>query len=145
MIKASELIPEIYNTSYDFSIFEALIDLAFNSAEFRVDSLFGLHSPEKCFNRMLPHLATLVNLESSTDRQLLKQFMIMKKSKGTTPVFYGILRACGAEDFKVFPEEKLVRVVSSSFNSNLYKELVGKLAPFSFDLSLEITPEKKTA
>lgn len=147
MIKSEDLIPEIYNTSYDFSIFKAAIDLVFNAAEFRISSLIGLHSPENCFNELLPHLATLVNLKSSTDRQLLKQFMLMKKSKGTEPTFRGILIACGAngEKIEINKNFKTVKIVCDSFNSKLFKELIGKLAPFNFNLSLEITPENKTA
>ena len=102
MIRSKDLIPEIYNTSLDFKVFEAVLDILFSDADIKCSKLQGLHSPRQCFDENLGKLSELFDLLTS-DRQLLKNYRLMLKSKGTQPSVEAALQFCGANIIKNLP------------------------------------------
>lgn len=103
MIRSKDLIPEVYNTSLDFKVFEAVLDILFSDADIKCSRLQGLHSPRQCFDENLGKLSELFDLLTS-DRQLLKNYRLMLKSKGTQPAIEAALQFCGARLAKNLPE-----------------------------------------
>lgn len=104
MIRSKDLIPEVYNTSLDFKVFEAVLDILFSDADIKCSKLQGLHSPRQCFDENLGKLSELFDLLTS-DRQLLKNYRLMLKSKGTQPSIEAALQFCGAKIVKNLPND----------------------------------------
>lgn len=149
MIRSKDLVPEIYNTSLDFKVFEAILDTLFSEANVNCARLQGLHSPRQCFDENLGKLSGLFDLLTS-DRQLLKNYRLMLKSKGTQPAIEAALQFCGA-----FPEENLQNnkpnpeikdtdkgiictyfVAFKNFDSKLFFKLRRMLIPANIQLCL---------
>lgn len=95
MIKTKDLVPEIYNTSHDFKVFEALLDAVFNKSDVEAKSLKNLHTPDRCLQENLYLLASLFDLPTA-DRTLLKYYRLLRKSKGTQNSVESAIEACGA-------------------------------------------------
>lgn len=113
MIRSKDLIPEVYNTSLDFKVFEAVLDILFSDADIKCSKLQGLHSPRQCFDENLGKLSELFDLLTS-DRQLLKNYRLMLKSKGTQPSIEAALQFCGAKIVKNLPNATQNPTISSS-------------------------------
>ena len=131
MIRTSTLVPEIYNTSYDFTIFEAVMDIVFNAADSKIWAVQGLHSPRDCFEENLSGLASLFNLES-TNRLLLEKFRMMLRGRGSKDAIQSALVCCGATDFKQVPSDDgnvVYNIVGESFAFDLFDSLMEKLLP----------------
>lgn len=144
MIRIKELIPEIYNTSHDFKIFEALLEAVFNKSDTQKNVLFGLHSPERCFDENLGKLANLFDLPTS-DRSLLKYYRLMRKSKGTKQAVEATIEACGATvegdpvisyDSSSFRCQVVYEVNFGTFNIRLFDILRRRLIEFGCQLQL---------
>lgn len=112
MIRSKDLIPEVYNTSLDFKVFEAVLDILFSDADIKCSKLQGLHSPRQCFDENLGKLSELFDLLTS-DRQLLKNYRLMLKSKGTQPSIEAALQFCGAKIVKNLPNTTQNPTISS--------------------------------
>lgn len=95
MIKTKDLVPEIYNTSHDYKIFEALLDAVFNKSDVNSKSLQNLHNPGKCLQENLYRLAAFFDLPTA-DRVLLRYYRLLRKSKGTRGAVESAIEACGA-------------------------------------------------
>lgn len=96
MIRSKDLIPQIYNTSLDFTLFEAILDTIYSEAFIGCDKLQGLHSPRQCFTENLYKLSNLFEL-SSSNRQLLKVYRLMLKSKGSEEACLAAIKYCGID------------------------------------------------
>lgn len=118
MIRSKDLIPEVYNTSLDFKVFEAVLDILFSDADIKCSKLQGLHSPRQCFDENLGKLSELFDLLTS-DRQLLKNYRLMLKSKGTQPSIEAALQFCGAKIIKNLPNDMQNPTISSLDDSSL--------------------------
>lgn len=144
MIKTSEFVPQIYNTSFDFTLFEAIIDLLCNGIDSRIPSLKGLHSPEQCFNENLGNLAAQFNLNTQ-NRELLSKYRLMVKNKGTEKAIEAALHYCGAEAIVGEPTKVAsgdnyfitYKVSFKSFDYDLFDTLMKRLAPFNVQVSVE--------
>lgn len=149
MIRSKDLVPEIYNTSLDFKVFEAILDTLFSEADVNCARLQGLHSPRQCFDENLGKLSGLFDILTS-DRQLLKNYRLMLKSKGTQPAIEAALQFCGVKIDKQLQEEgrnpeikdtKLgttctYYVTFKDFDSKLFSKLRQMLLPANIQLCL---------
>ena len=144
MIKTANIIPQIYNTSFDFTLFEAVIDLICNGIDSRIPSLKGLHSPEQCFNENLGNLAAQFNLNSQ-DRDLLSKYRLMVKNKGTEKAVEAAIRHCGGEIVGTPTKEETsdgqylvsYQLAFESFDHDLFDTLLRRVAPFNMQVSIE--------
>ena len=95
MIKAKDLIPEIYSNSFDMSIFTGLIDLIYGSREMRVETLKNLHSTRACAEGTVRDLARLLNLRTS-NRDLIANYRYLIHNKGKEETIKNLALLCGA-------------------------------------------------
>lgn len=161
MINSAKVVPEIYNTSLDFKIFEAILDCIYSEADLMCANLKGLHSPRQCFSENLEKLSKLTNIKT-TNRQLMKVYNLMLKSKGTLEAVEAAMLYSGVELTKLesIPENGLSiyrRFVrprknqnneylgvtiyyegkfTSNFNSELFQKLRSTLIPFNCQLQI---------
>ena len=142
MIESRNLLPKIYSTSHDFLLFEALMDVAFNSIDAKIPALKALHSPESCFQENLSSLAKCFNLET-TDRQLLKQYRLMVKSKGTRKSIEAAIFFCGAKeisepeiDSRINEFKITYNAVYDQFDQKLFKTLMSRLLPANCQIQI---------
>lgn len=142
MIESKNLLPKIYSTSHDFLLFEALIDVAFNSIDAKIPALKALHSPENCFQENLSSLAKCFDLET-TDRQLLKQYRLMVKSKGTQKSIEAAIFFCGAKRIskpeissKVDEFRITYKAIYDQFDQKLFKTLMSRLLPVNCQIQV---------
>lgn len=153
MIITKKLVPQIYNTSYDFTLFEAAFDMAFNSVDNRIGSVRGLHSPVNCFEENLQKLASLFNLPEA-ERNLIKNFKNLIKIKGTRPAIEESLFLCGIDrivsykisEHNISEQEKPTQYFTtieylvnfSSFKDTLFTFLMEKLAPANCQIKVSL-------
>ena len=97
MRRTIESVPKIYSTSFDMRVFFALLDVMASSREIQVARIRGHHSPIKCFEEDLKHLASLFNLPS-VNRELLSKYMFATKSKGTKKALIAAFHFAGAKE-----------------------------------------------
>lgn len=162
MIRTKNIIPQIYNTSHDFQLFEAILDTLFSEANIGCAKLQGLHSPRQCFEENLGKLSRNLGIETS-DRELLKKYRLMLKNKGTMGAVEAAILYCGAEliladkDHNGYgsvyyrdlsweqenpnPEVNIITYYVSSFknfNKQLFEKLRKMILPFNVRITLEI-------
>jgi len=162
MIRTKNIIPQIYNTSHDFQLFEAILDTLFSEADIGCAKLQGLHSPRQCFEENLGKLSRNLGIETS-DRELLKKYRLMLKNKGTMEAVEAAILYCGAEliladkDHNGYgsiyyrnlswkqenpnPEVNIITYYASSFknfNKQLFEKLRKMILPFNVRITLEI-------
>ena len=161
MIDSAKIVPEIYNTSLDFKIFEAILDCIYSEADLMCANLKGLHSPRQCFSENLEKLSKLTNIKT-TNRQLIKVYNLMLKSKGTLEAVEAAMLYSGIELTKLesIPKNELSRYkreiiprtdsennyagvticyegkFTSNFNSELFQKLRSTLIPFNCQLQI---------
>lgn len=104
MRRTIESVPKIYSTSFDMRVFFALLDVMASSREIQVARIRGHHSPIKCFEEDLKHLASLFNLPS-VNRELLSKYMFATKSKGTEKALIAAFHFAGAKGITVVESE----------------------------------------
>ena len=147
MIRSKDLIPQIYNTSLDFTLFEAILDTIYSEAFIGCDKLKGLHSPRQCFTEDLYKLSNLFEL-SSSNRQLLKVYRLMLKSKGSEEACLSAIKYCGVELNAIQPhplgytfEEGTLTFYTKSlknFNSKLFDILKKTVFPVGLQVKFEV-------
>ena len=86
MIQTKKLIPAVYSQSYDFSIFTAVLDLVYTARELDILRARNSHLPTKCFEEDISRLSSLFGLGDLATRDLLAEYRLLVKQKGTTDV-----------------------------------------------------------
>ena len=104
MRRTIESVPKIYSTYFDMRVFFALLDVMASSREIQVARIRGHHSPIKCFEEDLKHLASLFNLPS-VNRELLSKYMFATKYKGTEKALIAAFHFAGAKGIEVEESE----------------------------------------
>lgn len=166
MIRTKNIIPQIYNTSHDFQLFEAILDALFSEADISCAKLQGLHSPRQCFEENLGKLSRNLGIETS-DRELLKKYRLMLKNKGTTEAVEAAILYCGAElvlakdnlngygsvyyrdlSWKSDKDNPNFNIITyyiksfKNFNKQLFEKLRKMILPFNVQIIFEIYEDK---
>lgn len=140
MIQAKKVLPEVYSESFDMSIFTGLLDLIYTARELNASRAKVAHNPVQCFEEDLPRLASLFNLSTTATRQLLSNYRLMVKYKGTILAVKALAAFAAAID----PTEDYVKIIKDSTNTyskvtayldfsamdgKLLEQLIYRLAP----------------
>jgi hypothetical protein len=146
MIKAKDLIPEIYSNSFDMSIFTGLIDLIYGAREMRVETLKNLHSTRACAEGTVRDLARLLNLRTS-NRDLIANYRYLIHNKGKEETIKNLALLCGAiplEDNNWVDKEQdnyLIKLYVDTKNMDIaiFYELLNNIAPVGTVVELSPT------
>lgn len=132
MIIIADQIPDIYNTSHDFKVFEAILAVLFNQIDIRTQRSKYAHSPDRCFDEDLGSLASLFNLPA-VDRTLLKYYGLMTKNKGTKEAAKAMAEFCGMSSIKLTTNGNEITIEANigNFNSKLFNIMKRRLLPFN--------------
>lgn len=158
MIRAKDLIPQIYSESFDMSIFLGLIDLIYNARDAKIEILKNSHFPASCIESKLKNLAKIFNIDTS-NRDIIANYKLLVKQKGTLSTIQSLALLCGAIPipksgtdstwiYKIYPPEGvytykiLINADISSMNLELFYSLLENLAPA--DTIISVTPIKYT-
>ncbi len=112
MIKLKKLIPEVYSQSFDMSIFLAVLDLVYTARELDILRARNSHLPTKCFEEDLPRLSSLFGLGDKATRDLLSEYRLLVKQKGTRDVVFAIAQF--VTEKVVSPELSVLRVITET-------------------------------
>lgn len=141
MRRTIESVPKIYSTSFDMRVFFALLDVMASSREIQVARIRGHHSPIKCFEEDLKHLASLFNLPS-VNRELLSKYMFATKYKGTEKALIAAFHFAGAKDIAVdtsVADEVTVSADMMGVDYTLLHVLLERWFPVSVRLKITCT------
>lgn len=159
MIRAKDLIPQIYSESFDMSIFLGLIDLIYNSRETRIEILKNSHFPAGCIESKLKNLAKTFDIDTS-NRDIIANYKLLSKQKGTLSTIQSLALLCGAVPiplnntnptwiYKIYPETEdtqtykiIINASTDAMNLELFYSLLKNLAPV--DTIISVTPIKYT-
>lgn len=155
MIQTKKVLPEVYSQSFDMSVFTGLLDLVYTARELPALRAKVLHNPIQCFEEDLPRLASLFNLPATATRQLISNYRLMVKHKGTALAIKALIAFAAAID----PTNELVELVSDGDNRSLWiayldftaidadllEKLFYKLAPVRTFIQVKHIKEKPTA
>ena len=83
IVQSKKLIPEVYQQSYDMSIFTGLLDIIYTSRELYTNRERYCHIPSSAFEEDLPSLASLFHLEHTSNRDLISLYRSLQKQKGS--------------------------------------------------------------
>lgn len=83
IVQSKKLIPEVYQQSYDMSIFTGLIDIVYTARELYTNRERYCHIPGDAFEEDLPALASLFNLSHTSNRDLISVYRSLQKCKGS--------------------------------------------------------------
>jgi len=139
MIRARNLIPEVYSESFDMSIFLGLIDLIYGARESYIERLKNAHSFRGCSEERIRSLAKLVGIDTS-NRDLIANYNCLIKDKGTAETLKSLALLCGAAPraakskdnwVKIDPTEGTIvfYVDTSGMDVDLFYDLLANLAP----------------
>jgi hypothetical protein len=136
MIRARNLIPEVYSESFDMSIFLGLIDLIYGARESYIERLKNAHSFRGCSEERIRSLAKLVGIDTS-NRDLIANYNCLIKDKGTAETLKSLALLCGAAPravdnwVEINPTEGTIvfYVDTSGMDVDLFYDLLANLAP----------------
>lgn len=149
MQDSKNLIPEIYSTSYDMSIFTGLINLVFGAREPDLITLSSIHSSNDCRSDLVERLATLFNLKTA-NRELIANYRLLIKNKGTEQSIKDLALLCGAKsiledsnNLSLRKEEGsqntfLLETDVSEMDSELFYNLLKRISPVN--ITIKIVP-----
>lgn len=123
MIQTKKVLPEVYSESFDMSIFTGLLDLIYTARELNASRAKVLHNPIQCFEEDVPRLASLFNLSTTATRQLLSNYRLMVKYKGTPLAIKALASFAAAID----PTEDYVKIVKSFDTATKYSKVTAYL------------------
>ena len=83
IVQSKKLIPEVYQQSYDMSIFTGLLDIVYTARELYTNRERYCHIPSSAFEEDMPALASLFNLEHTSNRDLIALYRSLQKQKGS--------------------------------------------------------------
>lgn len=83
IVQSKKLIPEVYQQSYDMSIFTGLLDIIYTARELYTNRERYCHIPSSAFEEDLPSLGSLFNLEHTSNRDLIEAYRSLQKQKGS--------------------------------------------------------------
>lgn len=156
MIQTKKVLPEVYSQSFDMSVFTGLLDLVYTARELPALRAKVLHNPIQCFEEDLPRLASLFDLPATATRQLISNYRLMVKHKGTALAIKALAAFAAAID----PTSELVKLVSQSesgitlwtayldftaIDADLLEKLFYKLAPVRTFIQVKHIKEKPAA
>lgn len=116
IVQTKKLIPEIYSQSYDMSIFTGLLDLVYTARQLDVLRIKNAHSPQSCFEEDVPSLASLFGLGRISNRDLIENYRLLVKQKGTRDVVLALAQfAAGLEAIQ---DKAKIRIIRQDFYSD---------------------------
>lgn len=111
IVQSKKLIPEVYQQSYDMSIFTGLLDIIYTARELYTNRERYCHIPSSAFEEDLPSLASLFCLENTSNRDLIELYRSLQKQKGSrAAVLSATALSCGV--LPVEPKEKTANNVN---------------------------------
>ena len=149
MIQAKKTLPEIYSQSFDMSIFTGLLDLLYGARELDQMRARVCHSALNCFEEDLPRLASLFNLPVTSPRQLLDNYRLLVKRKGTALAIKssvtfstGLELTEGAVDIERDGNKFTAYADFTKLSAALLETLLHRLAPVGAFIQLRPLSEK---
>lgn len=148
MISTKKTLPEVYSESFDMSVFTGLLDLLYGARELDQLRAKNIHSPSQCFTEDLSRLASLFNLSSSATRQLISNYRLLVKKKGSALAIKSLaLFAAGLEPLSesvilqsTYISPKGAHIVAyvnfTETDATLLEQLIYRLAPVGVFVSV---------
>ncbi|MCM1323002.1 MAG: hypothetical protein NC218_02350 [Acetobacter sp.] len=130
MVQSKKLVPEIYSQSFDFSIFTAVLDLVYTARELDILRIGNAHLPTKCFQEDVPHLSSNFGLTEKATRELLAEYRMLVKQKGSQNVIAALAQFAAGLDAQQNVAE--LRIITDTY----YADKAYSKEPFVFRDSL---------